>query len=180
MTFLLISNLNLLLSCRTCKTSVLLLFISSLQALEGCSEVFPEPSLLRAADLQLPQAFSIAEMLLWPCSHSLTFSCAGGPRPACNTPDGASHRQSRGGQSPPCPTAIPLLIQPRNQESLSARSVPPSVSWWHMWLGAAHSQTVIPVLEAQSSGQGMGTASLVLSLKQCTEACLEPATASKH
>ena len=36
--------------------------------------------------------------LFWTCSV-LRPSCAGGPRPGCSTPSGASQGQSRGGQS---------------------------------------------------------------------------------
>ena len=45
------------------KQPFLLLFICSLQALEGHCEVSPEPSLLQAKQAQFPQPFLIGEVL---------------------------------------------------------------------------------------------------------------------
>ena len=76
--FLLISNLNLPSQFKTippCPTTIHphkqpfpLLFIRSLQVLEGHNEVSPEPSLLQAKPAQFPQPFLIGEVqgiLLW-------------------------------------------------------------------------------------------------------------------
>jgi len=52
-----------------CKKVVYLLLVSSLQVLEGLSEVSPEPSLLQIEQAQLPQHIFIGEVLhlsLWP------------------------------------------------------------------------------------------------------------------
>ena len=71
--FLLISNLNLLSQFKTipscpitinpCKQPYSLLFICSLQVLEGHSDVSPEPSLLQAKQAQFPQPFLTGEVL---------------------------------------------------------------------------------------------------------------------
>ena len=42
---------------------LVLLLISSLQVLEGCNEVFSEPSLLQAEQVQLPQPFFKGKVL---------------------------------------------------------------------------------------------------------------------
>ena len=70
--------------------SVLLLLISSLQVLEGCNGVSPEPSLLRVEQAHLPQPFFPREVfqpsdrlcgLLWThCSNPPSFLCWD-PRP---------------------------------------------------------------------------------------------------
>ena len=60
--------------------SVPLLLISSLQVLEGCSEVSPEPSLFQTEQAQFPQLFFKGEALfdhlhglLWTRSKSFAF-----------------------------------------------------------------------------------------------------------
>jgi len=55
-----------------------------------------------------------------PAPPAQCLSCAGGPWPEYNTLSGALQTQSRGGQSPPCPAATPLLLQPRIQPSVWA------------------------------------------------------------
>jgi len=88
--FLLISNLNL--PCLSLKPFPLvlslfnlinshspLLFICSLQVLEGHNEVSPEPSLLQAKQAQFPQPFLIGEFSRYLpkiCTHSKLFGKA--------------------------------------------------------------------------------------------------------
>ena len=88
--FLLISNLNL--PCLSLKPFPLvlslfnlinshspLLFICSLQVLEGHNEVSPEPSLLQAKQAQFPQPFLIGEFSRYLpkiCTHSKVFGKA--------------------------------------------------------------------------------------------------------
>ena len=103
--------------------------------LEFCNEVSLEPSLLKAEQTQLPQPFfhSRGAPALWAslwylldALQQLCLSCIRGPRPGCNTADGASQGQNRGDNPLPLPAATPLLMQPRILLAFWA------AQWWLM------------------------------------------------
>jgi len=111
--------------------SVSLLFISSLQVLEGHSEVSSEPSLLQAEQAELPQPFFIKDAPAhWASSCSSSepaptaprFFCAGDPKLGCSTAGGASQGRAEGGNPLPLPAATHLLMQPRILLALQAAS----------------------------------------------------------
>ena len=93
-----------------------LLFVGSLQVLEGCNEVTPLPSLLQAEQVQLPQPVFIGRdspliilvAFLWTLSNS-SLSLYWGPQTWMQYSRWGLTWAEQRGTTPPCPCWPPLL-----------------------------------------------------------------------
>ena len=100
--------------------------------LEGCTGVFPEPSLLEDTQIQLPQPFSIGEVLqpfAHLCSPHLDLLTQFHIPPVLGSQAqtqysrwGPMRAGQRGCSLLPIPAATPLLVQPRIQVAFWASS----------------------------------------------------------